>query len=93
MRNTEELIKTIHSGQEKFLHIWNLSDAQIKDYIISLTDDKYDSILRNPYRCIRTIVDSKPVSIKLCFHDMISINFRGIRYEPLKSSKIDILKI
>lgn len=92
MTNIEELIKSIQTGQENFLLIWNLSDAQIKDYMISLTGDKYDSILRNPYRCIRTIVDSKPESIKLCFHDMISINFKGIRYEPLKSSKTYILK-
>ena len=94
MTNIEELIKSIQTGQEKFLRIWNLSDAEIKDYIISLTFDKYDDILRNPYRCIRTIVDGKPESIKLCFHDTISINFRGIRYEPkmILSDKIQIIK-
>ena len=82
MSKVDECIEKYEIGKEIFNSLFNLSDDEIKEKLISILEPKYTEIFKYGYSCKRIIIDSEPECIEFYFYDTIKINYLGITYIP-----------
>ena len=82
MNAVEKLIKRHEIGQAIFEQLFQLNDNELREKLISITNNKYNKILERNSSCVRTICDSEPEKIEFYFYDGLRVDWQGITIIP-----------
>jgi len=88
----KELQKRYDTGQAIFKQLFKLSDADLREKLISITDGNHKEILTNNSDCIRTIRNSEPLKIEFYFYDCLIVDWTGVSIKPEHGCEYLIVK-
>lgn len=78
-------------GQKIFEQLFALSDNELKEKLISITDGNHMDILTSNCDCIRTIKNSIPQKIEFWYYDGLEVNWFGVHILPEHGSSKTIV--
>jgi hypothetical protein len=69
-------------GQSILNKLFEMNDTQLKEKLISITDNNHCDILTNDCDCVRIIRNSIPEKIEFSYYDTLRVNRFGVSIVP-----------
>ena len=92
MTALEHIKENYKAGQKIFEELFELSDAELCDKLIEITEDNHNDVLTGDYSCYRTIKDGKPNKIEFWFYDCVIVDWRGVTLKPEHGPETQLIK-